>query len=122
MNRHDRRLLARRHSRNGRGPVPLCAPGTHAYGELVATVKGEAAATRIVCQNCRRTFEQVMEESPRDLEIYRDWLTTERAAASTMHTEACPRRRDSSALFVERCPGCAREQQLGVSDKEAGHP
>lgn len=79
MNRAARRAAAReaaKHARrNGTGKLPpRCPPGEHAFAKLVGTVAGAAAATRVICSKCRRTFQQVMEESPEDLELYRTWL------------------------------------------------
>lgn len=74
MNRAQRRAAEREAARAARKAPPLCPPRTHAFGELVATVEGEKTASRIVCRKCRRTFEQVMEESPDDLAYYVQWL------------------------------------------------
>lgn len=120
MSRRSLRLL--RPQRNGHGPLPLCAPGTHAFAEIVGTVAGKAEVTRVVCNGCRRTFQQVMAESPDDLALYRSWLETEIRTARAMHDRACPRRHDLKALPSDRCPGCIQEAALAATDKEAGHP
>lgn len=77
-------------------------------------MKGEEAASVILCAGCSRTPEQVLEESPADREIYRAWLETERAAAAAAHARACPRSLDRTAAFVDGCAGCDRERKLGV--------
>lgn len=53
---------------------PVCQPGTHAFGEIAGTYRGETVARRVVCSNCRRTFEQVLEEQPEELARFQAWL------------------------------------------------
>lgn len=95
VNRAQRRALPRK-------PPKLCATGTHAYQAW--TVAGETK--RVVCTGCGRTFEQVMEESPADLAIYRRWLAEELGKAVHNHEP------DPKGPFIEGCTGCDREQAL----------
>lgn len=105
MNRNQRHAAARTPARSR----PLCAPGKHAFGRVSATVAGDEAAVRVVCATCRRTFGQVMHESPADLELFRGWLRGELRAAADEHLEACPRRFSPDYLASDGCPGCARQ-------------
>lgn len=117
MNRATRRA-----SRNGRKPPPLCRPGAHSFQRLAATVGGAETAVRVVCTACRRTIQQVMEESPADLAMYREWLAAELAAARAQHVRACPRRFELAAAPSDGCAGCTREAQLAAEDREVGQP
>lgn len=106
MNRADRRASTRR---KPGPPAPLCPPGKHAFGKLTGTVAGEQAAVAVVCNRCRRTFGQVMNESPADLALFREWLRTELVTAAGEHVEACPRRFSPDYLASDGCPGCLRQ-------------
>lgn len=97
---------ARRRAVKPPRPRPLCSPGKHAFGRVSATVAGKGAAVRVVCSTCRRTFGQVMHESPADLELFRGWLRDELRAAVEEHLEACPRRFSPDYLPSD---GCARQ-------------
>lgn len=115
LNRQLRRLRA------GSLP-PLCPPRKHRYQRLAATVKGAETAVRVTCVRCRRTIQQVFEDSPADLAMYREWLTAELAAARLQHVAACPRRFGVDAAPSDGCAGCAREAQLAAEDREVGAP
>lgn len=56
---------------------PLCPSGHHAFARLAGTVAGDEVAVRVVCTECRRPFEQVMEEQPEELARYRAFLESE---------------------------------------------
>lgn len=111
MNRRERRLAVRRNGSHP-GPPPLCLPGTHAFGKITTTVAGEATATYVICKTCRRTFQQVMEQSPGDLRLYRSFLEAERATIKHTHDP------DPDGLPVDDCPGCARAAALDHSSPE----
>ena len=69
---------AQRRASGGRvGPLPICAPLAHRFQRLDATYRGKVAATRVVCERCSRTFEQVMAESPEDRAAFDAWLQQE---------------------------------------------
>lgn len=108
MNRAARRAAARTLTKGAPVP-PLCAPGSHAFARISGTVEGVEQVVRVVCRRCRRTFGQVMEQSPADLAIYRQWLEAELAQARGQHLEACPRRFAPDYPASDGCPGCARQ-------------
>lgn len=110
MNRAERRAALRSARRNGHGLPKRCPPGMHAFGKIAAIVGGRETTARVVCRTCRRTFQQVMGESPEDLAMYRAFVAAE--IRSIVHDRACPRGFDKAALPVSGCAGCAREAAL----------
>lgn len=99
MNRRAHRELERR------APRPLCKPGTHSYQDWQAA----GQTVRVVCTACGRTFQQVMVQSPGDLEIYRQWLAIEVTKAEHAHpTNPAAAQYE----FVNGCPGCERVKAL----------
>lgn len=108
MNRAARRQADRARSRSAR----ICAPGQHKFGRVSATVAGEETAVAVLCSRCRRTFGQVMHESPADLELFRGWLREELRAAADDHLDACPRRFSPDYLASDGCSGCLRRDAV----------
>lgn len=95
------------------GPKPLCKPGTHQLSEIVGTVDDKPVATMVACVVCLRTFQQIMEQSPDDLAMYRGFLEAE--AAKVEHTHEP----DPDGLPVEGCAGCARVAELVHASPES---
>lgn len=113
MNRKARRAAERRRG----GLPPLCVPGTHRFGEVRATVGDKVTERAIICSACRRTIQQVFEQSPRDLAIYRKWL--EQQLDEVEHTHELYPALGEHKPEVDGCPGCIRRAQLQHASPES---